>query len=418
MNQQTEPRMFRGVIVPLVTPLAAQDRLDEAGLVRLVEHVIAGGVNGIFVLGTTGEAPSLSYRIRREVIQNACGIAAGRVPVLVGITDTAFAESIDLANYATEAGATAVVLATPYYFPTGQTELLSYVSSIVEQLPLPVMLYNMPSMTKIWFEIETLRELSAMESIVGVKDSSDDLNYFEQLIRLRDQRPDWSLLVGPEQLLAESLQLGGDGGVMGGANLFPRLFVDCFEAASSNCYERVEELSLEIDKLQSIYSIGKYASRFIKATKCGLSILEVCEDLMAEPFHHFLPPERKRVEEVLMTISHGDHSSESLSSSPESSVQNSRNSVDKTKRKNQTSSLDSSQSELTSPLATDQRHSTTESSPRQPENRARDDDTVQHISANKRPTKPHVLIAMAISQHAYFEGIARCARELGWHLVT
>src|SRR5262245_50772364 len=113
-------RRFSGIIPPLVTPLSDRDRLDHAGLERLVEHVIGGGVNGLFILGTTGEAPSLGYRLRRELIERVCRLTAGRVPVLVGITDTAFVESVAVAKSAADAGAAAAVLSTPYYFPAGQ----------------------------------------------------------------------------------------------------------------------------------------------------------------------------------------------------------------------------------------------------------------------------------------------------------
>src|SRR5512136_2166219 len=82
----------RGIIPPLVTPLRERDTLDAAGLERLIEHVLSGGVHGLFILGTTGEGPSLSYRLRREVISRTCRQVANRVPVLVGITDTAFVE--------------------------------------------------------------------------------------------------------------------------------------------------------------------------------------------------------------------------------------------------------------------------------------------------------------------------------------
>ncbi len=236
-------RPFHGIIPPLVTPLADRDALDEPGLQRLVEHVISGGVNGAFILGTTGEAPSLSYRLRRELIDRVCRQADGRVPVLVGVTDTAFVESVRLARHAAEAGAAAVVLSTPYYFPAGQTELRGYINNIVQQLPLPLVLYNMPGLTKVWFELETLRELAQLDGIIGIKDSSGDLEYFESLMSLRELRPDWSIMIGPEHLLPRAMELGGDGGVSGGANVFPRLFVECYRAAAAGNSARVAELS-------------------------------------------------------------------------------------------------------------------------------------------------------------------------------
>ena len=292
-------RRFQGIIPPLVTPLRERDALDEEGLQRLVEHVIGGGAHGLFILGTTGEAPSLSYRLRRELITRVCELTQGRVPVLVGITDTAFIESVQLARHAADASAAAVVLSTPYYFPAGQTELLGYVRNLVEQLPLPLVLYNMPSLTKVWFELDTLRQLTSLESIVGIKDSSGDLNYFGSLMSLRELRPDWSIMIGPEALLPEAMRLGGDGGVAGGANVFPRLFVDCYEACVAQDETRLASVRRAVDELQRIYEIGKYASRYIKATKCALSLLGICDDFMAEPFHRFHAPERERVRQIV-----------------------------------------------------------------------------------------------------------------------
>lgn len=296
------PDHLTGIVPPLVTPLANRDTLDLPGLDRLVEHVIAGGVHGLFILGTTGEAPGLSYRLRREVVTRVCRQAGGRLPVLVGITDTAFEESVALARFAADAEADALVLSTPYYFPAGQTELKEYVRHLLPELPLPLMLYNMPALTKVWFETETLRELADLPGIAGVKDSSGDLEYFARLLTLGRSRPDWSFLIGPEHLMPAAVKLGGHGGVNGGANVLPRLFVDAYEAAHRDDLAALAPLNARIDAFQEIYTIGKYASRHIKATKSALSILGICSDFMAEPFHRFKAPERARVEQLLARI--------------------------------------------------------------------------------------------------------------------
>jgi len=291
-------RRLHGIVPPLVTPLRDRDELDVVGLERLIEHVV-GGVHGLFILGTTGEAPSLGYRLRRELIDRVCKQTAGRIPVLVGITDTAFVESVALAKHAAEVGAAAVVLATPYYFPAGQSELTGYVENLVPQLSLPLVLYNMPSLTKVWFEVDTLRKLSRFPQIIGIKDSSGDLGYFEKLMSLRTDRPDWSIMIGPEAMLPQAMKLGGDGGVAGGANVLPQLFVECYEAAVACDARRLAAAQARIDSFQRIYEIGKYASRYIKAAKCSLSLLGICDDFMAEPFHRFHPPERERVRQIL-----------------------------------------------------------------------------------------------------------------------
>ncbi len=117
-------------------------------------------------------------------------------------------------------------------FPAGQTELLDYVEHLVAELPLPLVLYNMPSLTKVWFELETLQKLTNIQQIVGIKDSSGDLTYFASLMTLRQQRPDWSIMIGPEAMLPQAMALGGDGGVTGGANRFQNYSSSCMKHRS------------------------------------------------------------------------------------------------------------------------------------------------------------------------------------------
>ncbi|TWT79312.1 putative 2-keto-3-deoxy-galactonate aldolase YagE [Planctomycetes bacterium CA13] len=293
---------LHGIVPPLVTPLCGRDKLDHEGLSRLIEHVISGGVSGLFILGTTGEAPSLSYRLRRELISRVTDQVEHRVPVLVGITDTSFVESVELAKHAADAQADAVVLTTPYYFPAGQTELTAYVRNIVPELPLPLVLYNMPQLTKVWFEIDTVKQLADIDTIVGIKDSSGDMEYFGKLCDLKSIRPDWSVMIGPETKLAEAMSLGGDGGVAGGANVLPKLFVDHYKANKVTDAEQVAKTHAMILEFHQVYDVGKYASRHIKATKCALSLLGICQDIPADPFHCFREPERRKVADVLRTL--------------------------------------------------------------------------------------------------------------------
>jgi 4-hydroxy-tetrahydrodipicolinate synthase len=291
-----------GIIPPMITPLSNRDTLDVAGLERLIEHIVAGGVNGLFILGTSGEAPGLSYRLRRELIERTCRQVRGRLPVLVGITDTSFVEALSMAALAANSGAKAVVSAAPFYLPTAQPELIDYVERLARELPLPLYLYNMPQLTKVPFEVETLRRLSNLKQIVGVKDSSGDLAYFERLLALKRERPDWSMLIGPEHLLAEATHGGGDGGVNGGANFHPRLFVDLFAAVRRGDQARLDQLQRQVLQLGQIYSVGRHASAVIKGMKCACSLLGLCDDRMAEPFERFHEPERARVRAVLESL--------------------------------------------------------------------------------------------------------------------
>ena len=296
-----------GIVPPMITPLRDYDALDVGGLERLIEHLIDGGVSGIFILGTTGEGPSLSYPLRRELIDRTCAFVANRLPVLVGITDSAFSESIGLAKAAADAGAQALVVAPPYYFPLGQPELLNYIRRLTTELPLPLYLYNMPAMTKVVIEPQTVRQVLEIRSIVGFKDSSGDLDYFEQILELAKLRPDWSVLIGPEHLTAEAVTRGGNGGVNGGANLHPRLFVNLYKAALRQDADVVSKLQQQVVQLGQIYRVGRHASAIIKGLKCALSIRGICNDLPAHPFQRFDSPERDRVARLLEGLSLGEN---------------------------------------------------------------------------------------------------------------
>jgi len=287
----------------MATPLSDPDTLNEAGLERLIEHILAGGVHALFILGTTGEAPSLSYRLRRELIERTCRQVNGRVPVLVGITDTAFVESVHLAEVAAEAGAGAVVLAPPYYYAPNQAELLEYLEHLVRRLPLPLFLYNQPSCTKVPLEVPTVRRAADLPGVVGLKDSSANMTYFHRLLAAFRDRPDFTLLMGPEELLGEAVLLGAHGGVSGGANLHPRLYVRLYEAARAGDLDRVGALHREVLQLSSgIYYLGTSGWTFLRGLKCALSLLGVCDDVLAEPFRRLDPPERTLVEQTLRDL--------------------------------------------------------------------------------------------------------------------
>ena len=292
-----------GIIPPLITPLRGRDELDIAGLEKMVEHTLAGGVHGLFILGTTGEGPGLSYRLRRELVERVCRQVKQRIPVLVGITDTAFVESVNVARAAADSGADAVVVAPPYYLPEAQPELQEYLDHLIPALALPLYLYNMPALTKVHIELETVRRAMDNPRIIGLKDSSGDLAYFKAAAELIKARPDWSVLIGPEEKLFDSLQLGGHGGVSGGANLFPKLYVKVVEAHRAGDFGRAQELQRQIQRVSdSFYRIGKYSSSIIKGIKCAASCLGLCDDFMAEPFHRFRAGERELVKTRLQQI--------------------------------------------------------------------------------------------------------------------
>ena len=296
------PTKLQGIISPMITPLKGDDELDREGTVRLTEHLVAGGVHAIFLLGTTGEAQSLTYRLRYEFVELVCRQVAGRIPVLVGVTDTAFIESVRLAEHAAKCGAVGVVAAPPYYFAPSQQELIEYYTALADALPLPLYLYNMPSHVKVFLEPATVKTLANHPNIIGLKDSSANMTYFQTLLYHLGDNPDFSLYVGPEELTGECVLLGADGGVNGGANIFPELYVAMYDAACAHDIARVREIQRRMQISTSVYTVGKYGSSYLKGVKCALSLLGVCDDYLSYPYRKFRTEERARIRQALEAL--------------------------------------------------------------------------------------------------------------------
>jgi 4-hydroxy-tetrahydrodipicolinate synthase len=278
-------RPFRGIIPPIVTPLLSADALDVSGLERLVEHQISGGVHAIFALGTTGEGPALSYRLRHEMIERTVQFAAGRIPVLVNVTDAAYSETQRMTEFAAHAGASAVVLAPPFYFPMSQADLLRLVEDFARRAALPVFIYNIPVMTKTAFAPESVALAAEMPNIHGFKDSSGDLDYVKQVLAAVRHHEDFSVLLGPEHQLVEGMKLGVAGGVHGGANLFPDLFVALFNACTARNEEEIERLNAKVAAMgASIYDSTDGEYRYIRGLKYALFAMGLCSDLPAWPY--------------------------------------------------------------------------------------------------------------------------------------
>lgn len=297
MNTETTLRPLRGIVPPLATPLASIDRLDVAGLEALIEHILQGGAHALFILGTTGEGPTLSYKLRREMIERVCQQVRGRVPVLVGITDTAYVESLHLAEAAARAGASAIVAAPPFYYPISQSDLLRLVEGLAEESALPLYLYNQPELTKVSFSAQTVVTASGMPNVWGLKDSSGDMNYLREVLRLMEGTPEFSVLVGPEHLLAEALVCGAHGGVPGGANIFPHLPVQLYQAFLEDRREEMQQIQTTMVQIGlPIWSGGETERSYLRRLKCALSVLGLCSALPSWPYQESDAEERSQIE--------------------------------------------------------------------------------------------------------------------------
>ncbi len=290
---------LRGIIPPVITPLLDNNTLDVKGLEKLVEHLISGGVHGLFILGTTGEAPSLSYELRKEFIKRTCELTNKRIPVMVGITDTSFEGSLEIAHYSKEVGADAVVVAPPFYMPISQDELVVYLENLIPKSPLPLLLYNMPSHTKLHMDIETVK-IGQKLGAIGIKDSSGDMFYQTNLIEEFKNIPEFAIITGTELFIPETILQGGHGAIAGGANIYPKLFVEMYDASIARDFEKIAILrELNIQLYNTIYAVSSNSSKYIRGLKCVLATMGICNDYTALPLSKYEGDDKKKIEEYV-----------------------------------------------------------------------------------------------------------------------
>lgn len=297
-------KKFTGLIPPMVTPLAAPGKLDVASTKKMVKHLLDGGVDGIFLLGTTGEGPHLPYAVREELVKVVCAAVKGKVPVLVGITETDMEDALAFAAKCRKLGASGVVAAPPYYFKLTQQECVSWFREMADRLPLPLVVYDMPAHTDTVIEPATIAALAKHRNIVAMKDSSSVIALFNKFrVALKPFAKDFSLFMGPDEAMGEAVLLGADGGVCTGANLWPRTFKRMYEAAKAGDVAEVRRLQ-EITTTSSylLYGLGAGQIGFLKGVKAALSEMGLIRNVMSAPFAPFKGEELKPVRAALAKL--------------------------------------------------------------------------------------------------------------------
>ena len=293
-----------GLIPPMVTPLDAKRRLDKKGTKNMVNHLLKGGVDGIFLLGTTGEGPHLSYAIREELVKTVCGLVKGRVPVLVGITETDMDDAVAFAARCKAHGAAAVVAAPPYYFKLTQVECVAWFTEMADRLPLPLVVYDMPAHTDTIIEPATIAKLAAHPNIIAMKDSSSVIALFNKFrVALEPYAEKFSLFMGPDEAMGEAVLLGADGGVCTGANLWPAQFKAMYLAAKAGDAEKVRRLQ-RFTTMSSylLYGLGQGQIGFLKGVKAALAEMGLIQNVLAAPFEPFCGKELAKVRAALRRL--------------------------------------------------------------------------------------------------------------------
>ncbi|MCX7780798.1 MAG: dihydrodipicolinate synthase family protein [Negativicutes bacterium] len=268
---------LKGVYPAMATPLTPDEQVDKEGLRRVADYCLAGGVHGVVVLGSTGEFPAMTEKMREDAISVALDAINGKVPVLIGCGETSTKKTINQVREAAKTKADGVLVALPYYYPLDQNGIIRHYTAVADASELPVVMYNFPQMTKIAIAPETLQKLAAHPNIIGVKDSAGDFIAMQRYLDVVDET--FAVMSGnPAIGLAAYLQ-GAKGGIYAGCSLAPKLCVDVYEAWARGDIQQAVKLQKQASLIPLMGGFGSPAA----VVKFGLSKLGICDATVSAP---------------------------------------------------------------------------------------------------------------------------------------
>ena len=248
--------MLNGIITAMVTPFESSGNIDIKATEILIEKLIANGVQGIFVLGTNGEFHVIENDMKIKFAKKVVEIVAKRVPVYAGAGGNSTDEVIKLGKQMIAVGVDALSVITPYFVSLKENELYNHYKMIAENLAIPIVLYNIPKNTGINLSFELVSKLSKISNIIGIKDSSGDINNIAGYID-NTSRDEFSVLSGSDSLILKALKLGASGAISATSNLLTTNNVEIYKQFIAGNLDKAEQWQQSLEEFRRIL---KYAS--------------------------------------------------------------------------------------------------------------------------------------------------------------
>ena len=259
--------MFKGSIVALITPFK-NDALDTNNYIKLLNHHIEKGTNGVVPAGTTGESPTLTHDEHKKVIEISVKECKGKIPVIAGTGSNSTVEAIELSKYAEKSGADGLLIVTPYYNKPTQEGLFQHYKKINDNVGIPIIIYNIPSRSVIDMSVDTMSRLFELKNIVGVKDATGDLERVDQ--QLKAMGREFIQLTGEDNNALEFNKRGGVGCISVTANVAAELCSKFQDKLLNKDYTEAKNIDNKLSKLHSALFIEsnpspvKYAASLLK----------------------------------------------------------------------------------------------------------------------------------------------------------
>jgi 4-hydroxy-tetrahydrodipicolinate synthase len=275
-------KKYRGIIAPVVTPLTASYKLDKEAVDRifgmLYEHAISP-----FILGTTGEFPSLSWDLKRKYVKRAGKLKMQNTIVYVGISSNSFEESVEFGRYSLDQGADVLVVNLPSYYSLTESQMKKYFLDLADTLKAPLIIYNIPATTHMSIPLSLIDELSYHPHIIGTKDSERNDERLQQSITLWKDRKDFSHFLGWAARSAAALLSGSDGLVPSTANIGPEVYEEMLIAVEQNDREHAYKQQELSDALGNLYQQGRTQGESLWALKVLMEEKGLCNSYMMPP---------------------------------------------------------------------------------------------------------------------------------------
>lgn len=246
---------IKGIITPVITPMYDNEAINHEELTAQIERQIAAGAAGIFCLGTNGEFFNMDEDEKKRVIETTVKAVHGRVPVFAGTGCPGTQATIRLSQFAKDAGADVLSVICPYFAAASQDEIRRHYETLAASVHLPIVIYNMPARAGNSVQPATVKKLSGIDNIVGVKDSSGNFDNILQYIELTKDE-DFFVLSGNDSLILWTLQAGGVGGIAGCANVYPHTLVSICDRFFAGDFAGAKAAQDSIRQLRNVFRFG------------------------------------------------------------------------------------------------------------------------------------------------------------------
>jgi 4-hydroxy-tetrahydrodipicolinate synthase len=286
---------YPGVYAAMATPLTQDGAIDPAGIGRVVDYLFENGVTGLSILGSTGEGPALTNAQREQALTATLAAANGRGPVFTGAASTVVSEVIAGLRMSAGSGARGALVPPPYYYPLETDAIVSYFERVAEASPLPLILYNIPRMTKIQIPPTAVARLAAHPNIMGLKDSGGDVGYFSTLARLVAPHEGFTLYTGSDALLPAALLLGGHGLIGGTVNVVPAVLSALYSAYMAGDSAQAVALAGKVARATAAAQVGTFPA----AIKAQYALKGLCGPYTAAPILQLTEDETARLRSQL-----------------------------------------------------------------------------------------------------------------------